>query len=114
MNFHYEPSHQCEVCQKTFYCKSNLNRHMRTHTEEKPYECSTCDKRFAQKSSLQNHQATHSDERNFKCKICPDDRYFKTKSQLRNHLVYHYEPKFTCLHCNKKCHTSSNLDKHMK
>ena len=76
--------------------------------------CSTCGKKFAQKSSLQNHQATHSDERKFKCNICPDERYFKTKSQLRKHLVYHYEPKHSCLHCNKKCHTSADLTKHVK
>ena len=76
--------------------------------------CSTCGKKFAQKSSLQNHQATHSDERKFKFNICPDERYFKTKSQLRKHLVYHYEPKHSCLHCNKKCHTLTDLTKHVK
>ena len=87
---------------------------MRTYIGEKPYVCSTCGKRFAKKSSLQNHQATHSDERNFKCKICPDDRYFKTKDQLKMHMKFHYEPKHSCVHCNKKFHTSSNLKAHEK
>ena len=114
MKFHYEPSHRCEVCQKSFHCKSTLNSHKKTHTGEKPHVCSICDKSFAHKQSLQIHQATHSDERKFKCNICPDERYFKTKNHLRNHLIHHYEPKHSCSHCNKKFHTSSILKVHEK
>ena len=29
-------------------------------------------------------------------------------------MRFHYEPKFTRVHCNKKFHTSSNLSLHLK
>ena len=114
MVYHYEPSHHCEVCQKSFHLKTDLKRHRRTHLGEKPYECSTCNKRFALISTLKNHLATHSDEIKFKCNICPDDRSFKTKVGLTNHMRYHYEPKHSCVHCNKKYYTLTHLKQHIK
>ena len=84
------------------------------HTGEKLFNCKICDKKFANKFTLVRHQATHSDVRNFKCSICPDGRFFKTKSQLSHHMVYHYEPKFACYHCDYKCHRKSSLNIHEK
>ena len=114
LKFHYEPEHQCEVCQKFFYFKKDLVRHGKTHTGEKPYVCSTCGRRFAENSSLQRHQATHSDERKHKCEICPDNRYFKTKGQLSKHIKFHYEPSHQCEICQKSFHTKTDLITHMR
>ena len=105
---------KCDVCFKAFNQKSNLTQHYKTHTGEKPFSCQVCDKSFARKDILVQHQATHSDVRSFKCSICPEGRSFKTKNQLGNHMVYHYEPKFTCSRCYFKAHISSNLKKHEK
>ena len=57
---------KCDVSLKVFYGKSNLERHYRTHTGEKPFACQICDRKFALKSNLVQHQETHSEIRSFK------------------------------------------------
>ena len=63
---------------------------------------------------LKVHEAIHSDERKFKCNICPDERSFKTKKELNNHIKYHYDPKYSCVQCQKKFYSSSSLNQHVK
>ena len=105
---------KCDVCLKIFQSKAMHQRHYRTHTGEKPFACQLCDKKFFQKEHLVQHQATHSEIRNFKCSICPEGRFFKTKSQLSNHMIYHYEPKFSCRHCDHRSYTTRSLKNHEK
>ena len=105
---------KCDVCLKKFDQKLKLTQHYRTHTGEKPFACQICGRKFSQKSSLVQHQGIHSETKSFKCSVCPQGRFFKTKKGLSNHMVFHFEPKFSCSFCDHKSYTTSDLTKHEK
>lgn len=54
----------CHVCNREFFKKEHLTRHMRTHTKEKPFMCPACKKAFVRRDTLSRHvKSCHSDER---------------------------------------------------
>ena len=76
--------HECDVCEKRFRESSGLKRHVRIHTNEKPYECDVCEKRFTRASSLRDHMRIHTNEKPYECDVC--EKRFTQSGSLKKHM----------------------------
>eukprot|EP01083_Nonionella_stella_P230178 813958_1 len=134
---HSKKEFKCDQpgCSYSFYIKSGLDVHMRTHT--KPFKCNRCFKAFAHKPVRKRHQAsctgpssdpepsepsqaaqlaielTAKFDGQPKCEYC--NREFKFQSRLVKHLRTHTrEQPFSCDFCDKKFGTTSARMVHIR
>ena len=49
----------CNICYKTFACRSALDIHYRSHTKERPFRCDVCERAFTTKGNMRQHMLTH-------------------------------------------------------
>ncbi|XP_039676249.1 zinc finger protein 384a isoform X4 [Perca fluviatilis] len=106
-------SYRCRMCAVTFFSKSDMQIHAKSHTEAKPHKCPHCSKSFANSSYLAQHIRIHSGAKPYTCTYC--QKTFRQLSHLQQHTRNHTEAKpHKCPHCSKSFANSSYLSQHIR
>ncbi|XP_028520858.1 zinc finger protein 680 isoform X2 [Apis cerana] len=109
-----QESYQCIECGKCFKLKDSFLRHMRIHTDERPFTCHVCGKQFRDSGGLSRHlKDVHAKLKNFTCDIC--GKSFASKATREDHRRTHTgERPYICDSCGKTFKSKASLYIHSK
>ncbi|XP_050513621.1 zinc finger protein 816-like [Diabrotica virgifera virgifera] len=83
----FDENRTCEICGRVLSSKTSLQRHKRTHTNDKiPLACHLCDAQFPTYYALDVHKRRHAGNMP-KCDVCL--KAFNTKYHLTRHMRSH-------------------------
>ncbi|KAG5670680.1 hypothetical protein PVAND_000928 [Polypedilum vanderplanki] len=106
----------CSLCPKQCVSKSDLQIHMRSHTNERPYICTICNKAFKTSANRSSHMDIHREDKIHECKVC--QQKFQTRPILRKHMKKHdedYQNQCICQICKHKSYINrTHLLRHIK
>ncbi|CAG2058550.1 unnamed protein product [Timema podura] len=113
--FHSKLKHyMCDYC-GIFFVRKVLERHLKVHTDERPFECEECGRTFKEKTILRKHLRIHYGERNYMCELC--GKKFVSLENLGVHKYSHLDRaimKMKCQFCERKFATRQRLKKHIR
>ncbi|CAG0893646.1 unnamed protein product [Cyprideis torosa] len=106
-------TYSCDMCGLKFNRKYNFERHLRSHTGEKPFDCKFCGRTFSDASGRDRHHLLHEGKhRQIECPLC--SKKMRDKWTLENHLRKHTgERPFVCS-CGSRFRKMSSLRAHVR
>ncbi|XP_068506770.1 zinc finger protein 184-like [Syngnathus scovelli] len=105
-------SHVCPVCNLTLPYAEKLNRHMRTHTKEKPFRCTVCSLLFSQSCHRDRHMRKQHGLRQYGCHKC--GKMLASWAKLKQHRKMHLAKQLTCPACDKSFKEKAHLESHLR
>ncbi|XP_037546466.1 zinc finger protein 814-like [Nematolebias whitei] len=103
----------CSLCSnRCFYNVNKLNRHMRTHTQEKPFACPVCEMRFSQSYHMTRHMRNQHDAGQFVCSTCGESH--ESLAELRIHNQTHKSKVLFCPECYELFTDKDEFSTHIK
>ena len=100
----YKQSFRCEICEKYFKMRSQMQRHVKkVHEKASETKCELCEKTFSDAYCLMVHMNTfHSKKKNFICDTC--EQSFVSKAALIGHIQVRHDKTQTskCDTCDKE------------
>ena len=110
----------CQLCQRKFWAKETLKRHMQSHSGKQKHVCPNegCGRKLSSKRCLETHLTTCQKEKTLFCKVKGCDKLFATKQALSAHEKTHKKlgkGKGVCKGCGKEGFTKQkSLDDHFR
>ncbi|XP_039991910.1 zinc finger protein 841-like [Xiphias gladius] len=115
--FRNEKKHSCSQCEKSFKEKGALKKHQRSkHLNELfRHPCPYCGK-MVSATTLARHKLIHTGERPFKCTVPECDKYFRSTSEVKKHVLIQHttERPYKCDVCGKGFIKMCFLNAHAK
>ncbi|XP_044035042.1 zinc finger protein 3 homolog isoform X2 [Siniperca chuatsi] len=112
-----EKKHSCSECEKSFKEKGALKKHQRSkHLKELfRHPCPYCGK-MVSSSTIARHKLIHTGERPYKCTMPECDKYFRSTSEVKRHVLIHHttERPYKCDVCGKGFIKMCFLNAHAK
>ncbi|XP_040922586.1 zinc finger protein 250-like [Toxotes jaculatrix] len=99
-----EKKHSCSQCEKSFKEKGALKKHQRSKHLNELFRnpCPYCGK-LVSTTTLARHKLIHTGERPFKCTVPECDKYFRSTSEVKKHVLIKHttERPYKCDVCGK-------------